>query len=546
MKKALLVIIIVLLTIIPQTNALPKSELDVVKRSFSCSIEISGGVQTIKPFVHITIREKSFIMYCSIQFNNNSNIKVTIDDEVFIFDTAGKIQIIGFRGTYNEEIRYDKTYIDLNGKAMYVKIKVKTHSVDDDYYLPIINSLNNITHPLTKSPLELTDQDLESLSCLSDCEIVGLGEATHGTKEFFELKHRIFKYLVEKHDFKIFAFECDMGESYFVDNFVTKGEGDIDDIMINKMHFWTWRTQEVKELLLWMMEYNSEKLDENKIHFIGVDCQYMTHQSEIIINYFNKTNITLPEEHLQFLNEINEIGSNLRDYYLNNVTLEKKEEINYNVDNLITKLEDLKDELINASSEYEYQFIKQIALNIKQANEMHYGSIHDNQKNYRDMYMAQNTLWTKGLFGENTKVALWAHNWHVSNINSSYSPMGYHLKEELQDKYQILGFAFSLGNFTAVSINKGLGTCQIKEEPKFGSINYVFHHAEDKNFILRESDIPVNSSFDIWISKPQMFLDIGSVFFENSYDHYKLKELKEENDFLIYWNTTTASELLQV
>lgn len=40
-----------------------------------------------------------------------------------------------------------------------------------------------------------------------------MGEATHGTKEFFQLKHKIFRYLAEKHNFRIFAFEADMGEA---------------------------------------------------------------------------------------------------------------------------------------------------------------------------------------------------------------------------------------------------------------------------------------------------------------------------------------------
>jgi len=390
-------------------------------------------------------------------------------------------------------------------------LSLKPNRIASLLYLPVIKSLDSIIHPLNSPPLELSDEDLEVLAYMSDCKIVGLGEATHGTKEFFQLKHRIFKYLVENHGFKIFAFECDMGESYYVDNFVTIGEGDIDDIMKNIMHFWTWRTEEVKELLLWMREYNEYKSDEDKIHFIGVDCQSITYQADIIINYFDKTDVLLSEDCLQFLNEIDQIGWNLTEYY-SEMTLDEKEEIDQNVDILLTKIEDLRDELISASSEFEYQFIKQIALNIKQVNDVSYGYTHGAQKNYRDLYMAQNTLWTSALFGENTKVALWAHNGHVNNCRLT-GAMGFHLKKELKEKYQILGFAFSFGSFTAVKIKFGgfsLGANQIKRQPLFGSINYVFHYAQDENFILREIDIPVNSNFDIYISEPQEFLDIGS------------------------------------
>jgi erythromycin esterase len=421
----------------------------------------------------------------------------------------------------------------------------KVNRIASLLYLPAIFSLNRIIHPLSSSPLELSDEDLEALAYMSNCKIVGLGEATHGTKEFFQLKHRIFKYLVENHGFRIFAFECDMGESYYVNNFITKGEGDIEDIMKNIMHFWTWRTEEVKELLLWMREYNDNKTDEDKIHFIGVDCQFFTYQADIILNYFNKTNVSLPENCVNFLNVIDQIGWNLLEYY-KNMTLDQKEWIDLSVDILLAKFEDHRDELISNSSEFEFQFIKQIALNIKQVNDFYYNWTHGSQFNYRDLYMAENTLWTSDLFGNNTKVALWAHNGHVNNYRL-FGAMGFHLKKELKEKYQILGFAFSLGNFTAVKYENGtyygLAIHNIKNEPAFGSINYIFHNAKYDNFILRESDIRIISFFNRYIWKPHYFISIGAVFSSN-YSYYLPIVFKKHFDVMIYWDTTTAAEQL--
>lgn len=424
-------------------------------------------------------------------------------------------------------------------------LSLKPNRISFLLYLPAILSLNRIIHPLNSDPLNLTNEDLDILAYMSNCKIVGLGEATHGTKEFFQLKHRIFRYLVENHGFKIFAFECDMGESYYVDNFVIKGEGDIDYIMKNIMHFWTWRTEEVKELFIWMREYNEYKSEENKIHFIGVDCQFLTYQADIILNYFTKTNVSLPEECLKFLTEIDQIGLNISKFY-SNMTLDEKEEIDQNVDILLTVFEVFRNELISNSSEFEYQFIKQLALNIKQVNDVRYGMIHNPLKNYRDLYMAQNTLWTSDLFGENTKVALWAHNAHVSNWRLS-SAMGFHLKKELKEKYQILGFAFSLGSFTAIKLEngtyQGLSIHTIDKEPRFGSINYLFHNAKYENFILRESDIRVISFFNRWIWMPRFFISIGAVF-GSDYPYYALIFFKINFDVMIYWDTTTAAEQL--
>ncbi|MCX6665503.1 MAG: erythromycin esterase family protein, partial [Euryarchaeota archaeon] len=316
------------------------------------------------------------------------------------------------------------------------------------------------------------------------------------------------------------------------------------------MHFWTWSTKEVKNLLLWMREYNENKSDEDKIYFIGVDCQFLTFQSNIITSYFYNANISLPEDCIQFLKEINKIGENLSknnySYYIN-LTLDKKEEINRNVNLLVTEFEDHETELVTASSEFEYQFVKQIALNIKQENEVRYGYYHDAQKNFRDLYMANNSLWASDLFGEDTKVALWAHNMHVANMES-YGSIGIYLKKELKEKYQIIGFAFSKGRFTAINRFHFLSIHQIKQ-PKLGSINYVFHRAQYDNFILRKSDIPIDSDFNKWISQPRLFIDIGAVFYDfhiRFFYSYLPINLKEMFDVIIYWDTTSAAEQIML
>jgi erythromycin esterase len=320
------------------------------------------------------------------------------------------------------------------------------------------------------------------------------------------------------------------------------------------MLFWTWRTEEVKELLIWMREYNEDKPDEDKIHFIGVDCQSFMHQADVMLNYFNETDIWLSEDSLTFLNKVIELKNhNLiqRFFYYRFMTEDKKTKFNNNVDQLISEIEDLKDEFIAASSEYEYLFIKRIALNIKQTHEFQcafYGKS-GSQINLRDLYMAKNTLWTSDLFGGNTKVVLWAHNMHVANY-SAYGSIGFHLREELKDDYQIVGFSFSKGSFTAIApfgILRKLKIHQIILAPRTDSINYYFHHAKYENFLLKISEIQENSELDIYLSQPQSFLTIGALFGRLLHllgGYYMSIYLKTLFDFVINWDTTQAAEQL--
>lgn len=76
----------------------------------------------------------------------------------------------------------------------------------------LISELNKCIHPVSGSDPSLNNADLAPFDIFAGTKIIGLGEASHGTKEFFQMKHRLFKYFVEKHGYKIFGFEADMGE----------------------------------------------------------------------------------------------------------------------------------------------------------------------------------------------------------------------------------------------------------------------------------------------------------------------------------------------
>ncbi len=116
--------------------------------------------------------------------------------------------------------------------------------------------------------------DMEPLAkVVGDARIVSLGEATHGTREFFQLKHRMVEYLATRKGFTIFSIEANMPEAYRLNKFVLEGEGDPKQLL-KGMYFWTWNTQEVLNMILWMREFN--KSGKGHIEFTGFDMQTPT------------------------------------------------------------------------------------------------------------------------------------------------------------------------------------------------------------------------------------------------------------------------------
>lgn len=105
---------------------------------------------------------------------------------------------------------------------------------------------------------------------IGDARIVSLGEATHGTREFFQLKHRMLEFLATEMGFTIFSIEANMPEAYRLNDFVLNGNGDPAKL-IKGMYFWTWDTQEVLDMVLWMREFN--KFGKGRVQFTGFDMQ---------------------------------------------------------------------------------------------------------------------------------------------------------------------------------------------------------------------------------------------------------------------------------
>jgi len=274
----------------------------------------------------------------------------------------------------------------------------------------LVNILQEELQSLDADPLSWKDQDLRWLDPLAEKSVIGLGEATHGTAEFFEAKHRILKYMVENHGYKVFAIEADFGESLFIDEVIQQGNAsEIESGMKSKMHFWTWKTEEVKEMLEWMCTYNQGKADEDKIHYMGIDCQFNTYHPSIAREYLSSTGIPF----YAFADSILRVAETEQNFEsFNSASFES----------YIGKLEALKDsmilhkdELVAASSEKEYQLNSRIVELVRQVSEVrYYNQVQDFSINYRDKYMAENTAWILDYFGDK-KIVLWAHNGHISN-----------------------------------------------------------------------------------------------------------------------------------
>jgi erythromycin esterase-like protein len=123
----------------------------------------------------------------------------------------------------------------------------------------------------TRASLRDDVSDLAPIgSMIGEAPLVGLGEGTHGTREFYLLKGRLIKYLVSAKGFRAIAFEGNFAAVSALDDYVVNGRGTPHSALAALDGF-NWDTEELIELLRWVRAYNVDARHQQKVRFYGID-----------------------------------------------------------------------------------------------------------------------------------------------------------------------------------------------------------------------------------------------------------------------------------
>jgi erythromycin esterase len=130
-------------------------------------------------------------------------------------------------------------------------------------------------------------EDMQPLrQVVGNARIVSLGEATHGTREFFQLKHRMLEFLATEMGFSMFSIEANMPEAWRLNEYVLGGAGDPKALLAG-MYFWTWNTEEVLAMIEWVREFNAS--GKGRVQFTGFDMQVPAVAMEIATSFLART-----------------------------------------------------------------------------------------------------------------------------------------------------------------------------------------------------------------------------------------------------------------
>ncbi|GIH62553.1 erythromycin esterase family protein [Microbispora siamensis] len=274
---------------------------------------------------------------------------------------------------------------------------------------------------------------------LDGVRVVGLGEATHGTREFFLIRHRLLEFLVEELGFTTLAVEASASASRAVDDYVQGGSGDPVEALAG-LGFWTLHTVEMLAVVEWLRDHN--RTASRKVRFAGIDPQHPAASLDALRAY-------LGDDAPGLLDPLAPLAA-------------KRLGVGPPLDRRIeADARRVEDFLAGVSVPDEAPAHARIVCQSADlaSRPLRHPDPAQTVSVARDRYLADNVDLL--LADPDAKVALWAHNGHVmagSHSGGSVPTMGLHLRQRYGEAYYALGVLFGAGRFRA-------------RRPRFGKVD---------------------------------------------------------------------------
>lgn len=380
--------------------------------------------------------------------------------------------------------------------------------------------LRKYIHPLKGcDPTDADSAELQLLDRLvGRSSVVALGENSHGASEIFRMKERLIRYLATRQGFDQVAFEAEMGEGVFLDNYIRHGSGTAMTGIFG-LGMWIWDTHEVLSLVEWMRQRN---IDGHPIRFWGVDIQ-STDGAEALLRMALGKDATA----VQWLDRIGPMLDKVLTYNNENraqIDPQLARGIGQGLDAIETRID------ASVSDAHDRAMLRQWITLIRQYLGMDEGIY------WRDHCMAENLLWLRGQYPD-SRIVLWGHNGHVSRAEHR---MGRRLEKELGADYLNIGFTFHAGRCSIIASGSEELQHDVRTAPP-GTLEYLLHQLDEPVFVLdlrrmREERTPLLE----WINGMK-FRHIGALKWD---DEFWDEGIADQFDYLIYIDRVTPSHLL--
>jgi erythromycin esterase-like protein/predicted phosphoribosyltransferase len=398
------------------------------------------------------------------------------------------------------------------------------------------------------------------LERIGDAQFVLLGEASHGTHEFYRERAEITKRLLAEKGFSAVAVEADWPDAYRVNRYVRGASDDLDAVEaladFRRFPTWMWCNTVIAEFVEWQRAFNRSRGDAVKTGFYGLDLYSLRGSMKAVLQYLDRIDPEAAKRARHRYACFDRFGEEAQTYgFMARLNLSKSCE-----EEVVRQLADLRTQVWEAArrtgriSEDDIFYVEQNARLVKNA-EVYYRTMFVKEGstwNLRDRHMMETLEAVRAHLGRDgapVKMVVWAHNSHLGDARATEMGkrgelnLGQLVRERHGRNAVLVGFTTHHGTVTAASDWDGPAERKNVRPALAGSYEALFHDAHLGRFLLTCDD-----QARPHLQKTRLERAIGVIYLPATerLSHYFDARLPEQFDAILHFDETRAVEPLAI
>jgi protein-L-isoaspartate(D-aspartate) O-methyltransferase len=370
------------------------------------------------------------------------------------------------------------------------------------------------------------------LKRIGDARVVLLGEATHGTSEFYRMRERISRALIQHHGFSFIAIEGDWPDAARIDHYIRHREYPPSEwTAFARFPVWMWRNREVREFVDWLRSHNAGATPDDRVAFYGLDLYSLYNSIQSVLNYLDRVDPKTAAVARQRYGCLTPWQSDPTVYGHATLTGQYRtceQEVTSMLSDLMQKR--------RAYAEHDGARFLDAMQNAR--------LVANAERYYRTMYYGSRASWS--FHGPHSKGIVWAHNSHVGDSSATEMSardeynIGHLCRQEFGDASYSIGFGTNSGTVAAASNWDEPMQVKTVRPALPRSYERLCHETAEPRFLLPLRDAP--RALSAGLLQPRLERAIGVIYRPETelQSHYFEAVLPRQFDEYIWFDETKA------
>ncbi len=409
---------------------------------------------------------------------------------------------------------------------------------------------------------EMSDYD-PLLDMIGDARFVLLGEASHGTHEFYRERAQITKRLITEKGFNAVAVEADFPDAQRVNHFVRGMSSDLDAVDslggFQRFPAWMWRNADVLDFIGWLRAHNdSLRHPMAKTGFYGLDLYSLNASMSAVLAYLDKIDPPAAKRARERYSCFSGFGGDTQRYG-HEIAMGRgpscEEEVVSQFVELFSRSAELAklDGRVAADAFFNAEQNARLVKNAEHYyRTMYRGDV--SSWNLRDRHMTETLIEVEAhlasFYHQTPRIVVWEHNSHVGDARATDMALrgewnvGQLVRQRHAGNAVLVGFTTAHGTVTASSDWGGQAERKRVRRPLGGSVEALFHQTGLPDFLLRLRE---ESHVKALLREPLLERAIGVIYRPDTerFSHYFHTRLSDQFDAVLHFDETRAVEPLE-